>query len=491
MKIKNKYASITSCLLVVVSVLFCSCDESTGMLGVYPEVDDISNSTGTFYVTTKSCLMDKVVANSTTCYLGNIIDPETDTELSAEFATQFYCFEDYDMPARELMIGNYTITAEGDTIDVERGKVQCDSCEIRIYFDDFYGDKNNPMKIEVFAMDKENLLEEDSIYYTNTDLSQFLPADAKPLVTKVFTPEDYSLSELDRNNYTYNRNVRIKLPSEFGQKLLEKYYEDPSNFKDSYHFIRNVCPGFLFRTSQGKGTLLSAFVSTMNIYFDYGSKIKENAIYQGLVRFAATPEVLQSTHIQNGAMDQLIGDHSCTYLKTPAGISTEITFPINEIFGNEHAADSVSLATLTLTKYNKVQDNHQLGTPDEILMVRKTDAKSFFENKQVSDNRLSYTTTFDSIYNTYTFGNICRLLSYCNNEKRTQMQEMGLTEAQWEALNPDWNKVLLIPVKTSTAVKDGLTQQVSVTNDMNLNSIRLVGGDTPIQMQVIYSKFNQ
>ena len=112
---------------------------------------------------------------------------------------------------------------------------------------------------------------------------------------------------------------------------------------------------------------------------------------------------------------------------------------------------------------------------------------SFFENHEVSDSQTSYTTSYNSTYNTYTFENLSRLISYCQHEKIYGMQQENLTEAQWEAKYPEWNKVVIIPVKTSTNTSG---YEVSVTHDMNMNSIRLVGGNhTPIDMQVIYSRF--
>jgi hypothetical protein len=53
---------------------------------------------------------------------------------------------------------------------------------------------------------------------------------------------------------------------------------------------------------------------------------------------------------------------------------------------------------------------------------------------------------------------------------------------------PDWNKVVLIPVQVETS---GTTSATTVSNEMNVNSIRLVGGagnkHAPIRMSVIYN----
>ncbi len=476
--ILNLATKICVCLLVVCAAT--SCNDNTASIGIYPVTDGITNSIGIYQLTSRSLKMDSVVANSTTSYLGNIVDPETNVTVEGEFAAQFYILENYAYPDKSLMVG--------DVDGVERrGVVQCDSAEVRLYFSDYYGDDNNPMKIEVYELDINNILSEDSIYYTDTDLMAYVAPDQEPLCSRVFTPMDYNLDQSELTSDTHTDNVRLMLDKEWGQRIMEKYYEDPSYFQDSYHFIRNVMPGMYFKTVNSEGTMLYVYVGNINIYFRYGDE-ELDTTYVGMSRFSATPEVIQTTHFSNGDMSTLIEDSSCTYLKTPAGICTELTLPVDEIFSGEHATDSVSLASLTLTRYNKEQNDYQLGTPSTLLMVRKQDYSSFFKNNEVSDSRTSYTTSFSSTYNTYTFDNICRLLAFCKHEKMNEAQKAGITEEEWAELHPDWNKVLLIPVVTSTNTSGS---QVSVNHDMSLNSIRLVGGDTKIEMQVVYSKFYQ
>ena len=237
--------------------------------------------------------------------------------------------------------------------------------------------------------------------------------------------------------------------------------------------------------------MLNVDVGTLNVYFTFYDEEDPDSVYDGITRFAATPEVIQATQFENDDLQQLIDTSDCTFLKTPAGICTEVTLPIREIYA-EHQNDSVNKAQLTLTRYNnKPNTDYSLGIPSTLLLVRKQNMYSFFTNREVADSQTSYTTTFDATYNTYTFQNLCRLISYCQHEKLNGMRETGLSETAWEAANPDWNHVVLIPVKvSSTTNSQGVSQQVSVAHDMDMNSVRLVGGPgQPIQMQVIYSKY--
>ena len=481
---KTKGALAT--LIALATLLIAGCDDNTSTMGIPSKDEEVFPSYGTFLAYTHSEAMDSVLGNSTSSYLGSIDDPETGTRIRADFAAQFHTFENYSFPKFDLMFPNDGVKRTTDSI-------RCDSVEVRLYFSNYYGAKNAPLKLEVYPLDKNNVLQEEEDYYTDTDLDQFVLPGSEPIATKVFTTEDYNLADAERNSATHADNVRIMLPDTVGSLIMRAYYDHPEYFKDSYTFIRKVCPGFLFKIRSGNGSMLSVDVSTLNIYFNFYDKVKRDSTCSALARFAATPEVIQSTQFSNDDMQSLVEEDDCTYLKTPAGIMTVAQLPINEIYQN-HEADSVSRAQLTFTRLNNTKPSTQsLGIPQSLLLVRKADATSFFKKRSVADSKTSYTTSYSSTYNTYTFNNICRLISLCRKEKLAGMKAENLTEQEWEQKHPDWNKVVLIPVSISTATDTyGETHQVSVTHDMSMNSIRLQGGaNTPIKMQVIYSRFKQ
>lgn len=481
---KTKGALAT--LIALATLLIAGCDDNTSTMGIPSKDEEVFPSYGTFLAYTHSEAMDSVLGNSTSSYLGSIDDPETGTRIRADFAAQFHTFENYSFPKFDLMFPDDGVKRTTDSI-------RCDSVEVRLYFSNYYGAKNAPLKLEVYPLDKNNVLQEEEDYYTDTNLDQFVLPGSVPIATKVFTTEDYNLADAERNSATHADNVRIMLPDTVGSLIMRAYYDHPEYFKDSYTFIRKVCPGFLFKIRSGNGSMLSVDVSTLNIYFNFYDKVKRDSTCSALARFAATPEVIQSTQFSNDNMQSLVEEDDCTYLKTPAGIMTVAQLPINEIYQN-HETDSVSRAQLTFTRLNNTKPSTQsLGIPQSLLLVRKADATSFFKKRSVADSKTSYTTSYSSTYNTYTFNNICRLISLCRKEKLAGMKAENLTEQEWEQKHPDWNKVVLIPVNISTATDTyGETHQVSVTHDMSMNSIRLQGGaNTPIKMQVIYSRFKQ
>lgn len=462
---------------IMLGMCITSCDDSTNTLGIYTDSDNINASYSIYNAYTKSVWADSVLSNSNTCYLGYVTDPETGVQIKGEFLAQFGTPENYEFPDYDLLVKD------------EQGQIQADSIEIRLYYNDYYGDDKNPMKLEVYELDTTHVIREDSIYYSNLDLASFVnPRAEGPIARKMFTVKDLTQSDETLSSSSYSPHVRILLPKEYGTFIMRKYFENKDFFKNSYQFIRHVCPGFYFKLADGNGTMVHMSVSALNVYFSY-KDVQKDTIYAGISRFAATPEVLQHTSFQNQDLKPLIEETDWTYLKTPAGIFTELTLPIDEIYKG-HEQDSISQAQLSLYRYNStlLPEQESLGIPENLLMVRKQDMYKFFEEQKTTDGKTAYVTSFNSSYNTYTFSNIGNLVAYCRQEKNANAAQANQTPDAWAQAHPEWNKVVLIPVKVT---QDDNKNIISITHDMGLNSIRLVGGEEdPIKMQVIYSKFN-
>ena len=231
------------------------------------------------------------------------------------------------------------------------------------------------------------------------------------------------------------------------------------------------------------------------LYFRYRTKhvtdsTSVDTTYVGTTSFSGTEEVLQCTHITNDkqTISSLAADNSCTYLKTPAGIFTEMTLPVDEILYN-HENDTLNTAKVTLSRINnKTHGDYTLSTPTTLLLVERDSMHTFFENKKIADYKQTYLST--SSDNGYTFNNISGLIRHMAEAK-----EKGLmSNPNWVALHPNWNKVVVIPVSTDY-VTVGQTQKLAkVSHDMSLTSTRLVGGsenpNQAIRISVIYSKFS-
>lgn len=211
---------------------------------------------------------------------------------------------------------------------------------------------------------------------------------------------------------------------------------------------------------------------------------KVDSVVYRYVPFAATKEIFMSTRIQNSdkLKEFVEADKPYTYLKTPAGLCTEVTLPLETMY-DELSKDTLNSITLSLTKMKSTDEGaYKMGEPKYLLLVRKNDMISFFENNKLPDNITSFLASYSSTTNSYSFSKLNRLVSYIFSELRNGTKD------------EDWDKFLLVPVDVEY---DSETSQerniVSVSHDMEVNSARLVRGtgENPIDVKVIITQPNQ
>lgn len=477
-------------IYTVIAIMSCitiaSCDDTTDSIGnsLTDNMDMLKVTTDTFNVATRSIVADSVLSRSTTGYLGKIRDIETGNYITGDFMAQFSTLENYKLPEKDSIVS------------LQDGEVIADSCSIRLFYTDYYGDSLATMNITAYEMNEP--MKEGVKYYSNFDpIAEGLIRNDGMKVNKTYTLTDLSISDEDRadeSSYTPNIKINLNKPytdkngvtyNNYGTYIMRMYYEDPDRFKNSYNFIHEVCPGFYFKTNDGIGSMAYITVSQLNIYFRY----LNDSTYVGTTSFSATEEVLQTTNISNDKHNiaDLANDNTCTYLKTPAGIFTEITLPVDEITEN-HSNDTINTAKISLTRINNnTHDEYSLSAPSTLLMIPKDSLYTFFENGDNVDYKKSFIATYSSSTNQYTFNNISGMITYMADIKKKGLAE----NSNWLNEHPDWNRVVVIPVSVTT---NSSSQIVKIVHDMSLTSTKLVGGSEnphePIKINVIYSKFN-
>lgn len=477
-------------IYTVIAIMSCitiaSCDDTTDSIGnsLTDNMDMLKVTTDTFNVATRSIVADSVLSRSTTGYLGKIRDIETGNYITGDFMAQFSTLENYKLPEKDSIVS------------LQDGEVIADSCSIRLFYTDYYGDSLATMNITAYEMNEP--MKEGVKYYSNFDpIAEGLIRNDGMKVNKTYTLTDLSISDEDRadeSSYTPNIKINLNKPytdkngvtyNNYGTYIMRMYYEDPDRFKNSYNFIHEVCPGFYFKTNDGIGSMAYITVSQLNIYFRY----LNDSTYVGTTSFSATEEVLQTTNISNDKQNiaDLANDNTCTYLKTPAGIFTEITLPVDEIT-ESHSNDTINTAKISLTRINNnTHDEYSLSAPSTLLMIPKDSLYTFFENGDNVDYKKSFIATYSSSTNQYTFNNISGMITYMADIKKKGLAE----NSNWLNEHPDWNRVVVIPVSVTT---NSSSQIVKIVHDMSLTSTKLVGGSEnpyePIKINVIYSKFN-
>lgn len=434
----------------ILTLLACltSCDDNTGTLGgsVIPDNDVITIDTATYWATSRSIAVDSVLGKTNKVYLGRFTDPQTKSVLEADFIAQFNCEEGGNV-FPDIIPGDSAMKVE-----------------LRLFFTSYFGDPTNTMTAEVYEL--QETLQEGERYYTDFDPDQFIK-EGEPLATKVYTLTDYTLEDSELNDSEHYHNVNIPLPREIGTEIIRKFRSNPEFFANASNFIENVCNGYYVKAAQGDGTILYIDQATLNIHFQ-----DSDSDSTFVTQFAGTGEVLQANRFntKKETLLPLVEDNSCTYLKTPAGIFTEVTLPVDDILANN---DSINAAKIIFSCYYDDYDtDYKFGTPQILLMVHKDEMYSFFEKNKLTDNISSFYTTYNSTYNRYEYSNISRLITYCDSKREE---------------SENWNKVVLIPVTTIT---DSNSYIVNFRHDFSLNSVRLVGGEDQIKVRVITSKFN-
>jgi hypothetical protein len=456
------------CALLLGAASLYSCDDSTTGIGdtLIGGNDSIPAGQAIYQVSTRSLLVDSVYARTSTAYLGRYTDPQFG-EFTADFITQFYSTDDFEFP---------------DSLKEVTGLY------LYLQYTEFFGDSLNAMRLQVDTLNKVIPETDKRTFYTSLDPTEFIDTQAKPIAEKAYAAAGSGTDIYDTLSTRYYTQS-IKLPTALGKYMYAKYEEDPNNYKDAEAFIKNVLKGVYVRCTHGDGTLLYVSSVQLRMNFNYlieSSTGQTDSLVAGTTFFASTKEIIQANRFTNSEkLKELVEEKGHTYLKTPAGIVTEATLPMEEIY-EQHQRDTLNAAAITFTRYNEVTDKaYPLAVPSYLLMIRKADLYTFFEKNSTYDGITSYLASFASSSNTYTYDNIARLITYCLEEKR----KGELTDPAWTTHNPDWNKVVLIPVKTVT---DASSNIIGVQNALDMESARLVGGEggDTLPLQILYTQFH-
>lgn len=476
----NKLA--ISLAIGVFAFTMTSCDDSTDNIGssLIINPDRVNVQADTFEVSTRTIMADSVIARNITGYLGRVKDPETGNYVTGDFMVQLH-------PLTNYQIANADSILSRDS----QGELIADSCEILLVYNDFYGDSLAQMKLSAYEMDHP--LEEGSVIYSNFD-----PATHGYLRQGGINQErTYTLADQTRLSSASNKAISIRLDdtytdkagvkyNNYGTYLLRKFYESPATFRNTYHFLHEISPGFFFKVTNGIGSMAYITNAQLNIFFRTQINGKDSITSTSL---ASTEEVLQTTTISNDndVLTSLAQQTNCTYLKSPAGLFTEVTLPVDEIMQG-HDNDTLNAAKVTFPRINNgVSSDYLLDAPQTLLMIPADQLKSFFVENRIPDYKTSFTASYSSTVNGYTFNNISGIINYMIKKRRTGQ------------LDTDWNKAILVPVSLETTTTTGTygtttTRVTKCAHDMSLTSTRLVGGSNnpygPIQISVIHSLFN-
>lgn len=468
-------------LMALLASAIYSCDDTTGSLGLdmLPGSDNVNVSSTSFDVTTKSILSGPVFAKTDIGYVGKYTDPDFGY-FESGFLTQLNCTDSLQFP--------FGVMA-GDTAHL---------AELVLYYDSYFGDSLNACKMSVYELNKVL----DKNHYTNINPDNYYNKSTGLIGSKSYSAVDLSISDSIRNSSNYSKYVRFVLPKSFGDDMIKLNKEHPEYFYNADAFIKNVFKGLYVKSDYGDGTIL--YINHVNLNIIYNSHYTDSlgnflkkkdgtdSLYYGKRTFAATKEIIQANQFKTSQkLAEKVNEKDWTYLKSPAGIFTEVTLPVQQI-ADQLSKDTLNTVKLSINNYHQEKVNqYSLLAPKYMLLVREKDATSFFEKNEIIDNITSYLAVHNnSKNNNYTFGNLSRLISTCIAEKKAAKEKAGKNwdEQQWLSQNPLWNKVVLIPVNVTVDKNSNNINRIQ--HDLSPASVKLEGGENnKLKLEVTYTKF--
>ncbi|WP_296258442.1 DUF4270 domain-containing protein [uncultured Phocaeicola sp.] len=475
--------------LALSAATLCSCDDETTGIGQFVSDDDFIQSKADAYaVTTESHFLDSVYSRSNTAYLGKFTDEDYGT-FTSDFLVQINCPENFQLPDRLQSI---------------------DEATLGLYYTSYFGDSLATLRLQVDTLTAtiHDDGQDKNLYYTNLDPTRYYNSQNPPLATKDYSAYDRSVSDSLHQTSDYYPHVSIELGKAFCDNFKSKYdYTTTENgntvhpyFKDAQAFVDNVLKGFYVHVINGEGSILylsDIYLHLTVTYMGRNSADTADSLLTAVVPMTATKEVFMSTRFQNSGLQELVKDPTRTYLKTPAGICTKVTLPIEQMY-EDHRTDTLNSISVSFEKLRDQSNSpYKMGTPNTLLLVRANEMKGFFENNLTNNDRTSFLSTYNSTTHSYSFSKLNRLIAHIFSEIRPEIEKGEAEWERWKAENPDWDKVLLIPVTTETDTQGNV---IEIGNDLSVNSAMLVGGENlnesadesqKIQMNVIYTQPKQ
>ena len=440
--------------LCLVITILSGCSDDLNLVGstIQPGGDKMPVYVDTFQMQATTLLMDSVYARTTNGLLGEFYDPLYGN-VKSDYICQFYCPDDFKFQHEPI-------------------NGQIDSVDFKIMYQDkaWVGDSLTPMRAQIYPVTKQ--LERD--FYTNFDPTDYCNMQ-ESLGMQTYTAYDNSVPDSVRtavdlnNNPTFFPTITIRMPKTFGQKIYDETVNNRGTFSSQENF-NEFFPGLYVTNTYGSGNILQITYSSISIYYRYnvkGSQDQDSTVY-GRETLNVTKEGLQLNRFKNTDLTPLLQpSDSITYLKTPAGVYTQLVIPAKDIA--ERINDRI-INNIPLTIKALPQENWQwaLSAPANLLLLPKDSLATFFVNNKIEDKKTSFLADYSNSNRSYNFSNIANLMQ--EHIKNNPEKDMVL---------------LLVPVERILTEKDyyGNQYTAAINNYLLPSGVKLL--KTPEAMKII------
>ncbi|MGL5317992.1 MAG: DUF4270 domain-containing protein [Bacteroidales bacterium] len=380
-------------IIAALALAFVACDDTLSNVGssIQPSEDQLEVFTDTLGVDGTTILVDSIYARTYYGLLGTYTDKEYGT-ISSDFLCQYYC-------PKGLIERNDSLVVSIDSMKVEMLYAKSGS---------WLGDPNAPMGVTVYEVN--NSLAKD--FYTNTNPADFCDKTLE-LGATGYTVSNSGVSDSIKNEQSYIPSIRVPLSQNLVSRFSDEYFKNGKKAFMNPQSFNDFFKGTYISNSYGEGAIVNVSETRILLYYTYKLDKKGDDHVGKLDSTAAsnatllvTEEIIQMNNIQNSNMDNILSpenNKTRTFVKSPAGVVTQIQMPLGEMIEKVQDAQVNSLRLQFGVKPNKESN---MKAPPYLLMIPASEVSGYFEADKLPDGKTSFVARYDSISYTYTFSNI-------------------------------------------------------------------------------------
>jgi hypothetical protein len=458
-----KYNSFV--LFFILSFLTVSCNDNLVDVGtgIQPTSDGITVGVDTFHVATANVSIDAMTVKPDSFLLGSLYN-EKYGSTQADILAQLEGPIGFKYPAKSVF----------------------DSTLLMLRCKSSYGDRNAPLDVNVYMMNKT--FNFTSNYSTALNPADYVDFSNVALGHNVVTAR-YSSGSVDSTIKV------IKLSDSFTQKLC-----DQTTYTDESTFYKSV-GGVYLKVNFGMSALLNIRQIDLQAFYHYPVvRNGKDTIASAVLTFPANVSVRQVNrilHPDKAALWAKLEQQKDTvnYVSAPANVQTQITLPLARMKQQMDAKMVnkkllLNSALINVEVFETDSSTYPLPVISHMLLIKESEIADFFKNDKLPTGSnaalgayATSTSTTNSITTTsryYSF-NIAKLLA----------TEIKAAEANNTLLTDDFKnfKMRLVPVNVTYNSSQIIT---AAKQQSTLGAITICGGKkkvSPMKVQMVYSGF--
>jgi len=452
-------------LIAFLSMFMLSCVDDLTNMGsqIQPASDKILVDTANFQLTSENFFVDSIVSRPDSMMLGSFYDLTYGT-INADIFTQLQPPLGFKYPSS---------TTDPSFV------LKADSAKVFMYFNTYFGDKNSPMEVNLYEMNKGISFNFTEPYYSNINPSKYIDLNNKIKIgSKVFDASTASSAGVVEFNLTPDFVDRFK-------SVLTKPAYTKTTENDFHAFFN----GIYITTDFGSASMLYVRGLNLKYYFHYEYTNSDNKrdTVRGNVSYPANQEVRQVNRFQHPNKEaiklKLNSDPQINYISAPANVFTKVSVPLKKMKTRMNVGNKKLLVNRAVLKVDISDLNDSsLAQPiiSTILMIKESAYHDFFKkrglpsdtNAVVGSKAYQYNSTTKE-YDFYYSFDLAKIIS--NEFKKTNFD--------------DSVNFILVPITQKT---DGSGTTTSYNQQNLMGAVKICSGNNktkPMTISMVYSGF--